>query len=143
MIAGDLEEEKRYRLAQLESSIPDMSNFSPEMRDAVIGSYLSQYGYGRTKEQVNRSFKEATALYKIMHNPRPCHLNYLQSLISANLDDPKLVRKTILDRIDWNKRMSPFRHVVFGHLWKGIAKSLNTSIGLNWYQAYPDLIPRV
>jgi hypothetical protein len=122
--------------------LPDMSNFSAGMRQALIGTYLDEQK-PCSKEDVLKRNQKAIALCKILNNPRPHHLAYLSELDDAQLQDKEIVRRTLLNQVEWSKRITPTRTVIFGHLWKEIAQFMDQQTGANWKLAYPSLIPTV
>ena len=149
---------KRIKLASVErterallSEFPEISNFSTAIRDAVIGSYLddleanrrSLRGPARSKEEISGYYQQAIALYQLLKDPRPHHLAYLNGLDLAELEGVGIVRKRLIERIEWSKRISTTRKVVFGHLWKNIAAFADPSGAKRLQDAYPNLIPEV
>jgi hypothetical protein len=89
------------------------------------------------------NFYATVALCKILKNPRPHHLKYLSGLDKSQLQDKETVRQALLDKLEWSKRITPARTVIFGHLWRNIAQYIGRQTGAKWNAAYPTLVPKV
>ena len=128
------------------SDFPELAQFSSEIYEAVVGTYRdSPRGpiRSRSKEQISGYFHQAMALYKILKDPRPHHLSHLNGLKLSELEDAAIVRRKLIERIEWSRRILTTRNVVFGHLWKDIAAFATPSSAHSLGIAYPNLIPKV
>ena len=126
---------------ELLSEFPELARFSPEIYEAVIGSRVPTCS--RTKEEISGYYQKAIALYKLLKKPRPHHLSHLNGLELSKLEDAGIVRRRLIERIEWSKRISTSRTVVIGHLWKNIVGFATPARSQRLRRAYPSLIPEV
>ena len=137
-----IENEKRRKI--LQEDLPDMSHYSQEMRQVVVGSYLSSLGRYRSKDDVMLTFKVVEALYSVLEAPRPCHFKYILGLTPAELWNRESVRRKLCHWIDGREDFIKNRETVFGHLWEEIASFIDDEVTAERLAtAYPSLIPKV
>ena len=130
------------------SEFPELVRFSPDICKAVIGPYRESLRgltrIRRSKEEISGYYQQAIALYKLLENPRPHHLSHLNGLDLSDLEDARIVRKRLIERIEWSKRIATTRPIVFGYLWKDIVAVIHYLERAQSLQlAYPNLIPKV
>ena len=132
---------------ELLSDFPELIRFSPEIYAAVVTGTCRDSPRGpyrsRSNNRIYGYYHQAIALYNVLKNPRPHHLAHLNGLELSELEDVGIVRRKLIERIEWSERISTLRPIVFGHLWKNIVAFATSSNAQSLQYAYPSLIPKV